>query len=399
LKALENLFDKARPAFEKGGKLEALHPLFEATEAFVLTPSTVTSSAPHIRDPLDLKRVMTVVVVALIPCTLFGMYNAGYQALLAEGAETGFLACFLLGMRLVLPIIIVSYAVGGAWEVLFAIVRKHEVNEGFLVTGLLYPLILPPTMPLWMVGAGVSFGVVIGKEVFGGTGMNILNPALTGRAFLFFAYPASISGDLVWTSIPSNPAELVDGYSGATALLIPHRAAAGANAVDALLNAPYSDFSWWNLFVGFVPGSIAETSTLCCLIGAAILIITGIGSWRIMLACVVGMTAMSGLLNVLAGENSSAFLTLPPWWHLVMGGFAFGTVFMATDPVTCTTTDVGKWIYGISIGVLVVLIRAINPAYPEGMMLSILFMNVFAPLIDHYVVRANIRRRELRYAG
>jgi len=405
LKALENLFDKARPTFEKGGKLQAFYPLFEATEAFVLTPSTVTSSAPHIRDPLDLKRVMTVVVVALIPCTLFGMYNAGYQALLAEGAETGFLACFLLGMRLVLPIIIVSYAVGGAWEVLFAIVRKHEVNEGFLVTGLLYPLILPPTMPLWMVGAGISFGVVIGKEVFGGTGMNILNPALTGRAFLFFAYPASISGGRVWTQIPLLPsgapdkAQLVDGYSGATPLLVCYDAEPGLTAVQALGQTPFGDLSWTNLFIGLVPGSIAETSTLCCLIGAVILIVTGIASWRIMLACIIGMTAMSGLLNVVAGESSSAFLTLPPWWHLVMGGFAFGTVFMATDPVTFTTTDVGKWIYGISIGILVVLIRAINPAYPEGMMLAILFMNVFAPLIDHYVVKANIKRRELRYAG
>lgn len=398
MKAIEKIFAKARPAFEKEGKLRAFFPLYEAMETFVLTPATVTKSAPHIRDPIDLKRVMSVVVVALAPCTLFGIYNAGYQALLARGASTGFVDCFGLGLRLVLPIIVVSYAVGGAWEVLFAMVRKHEVNEGFLVTGILFPLTLPPTMPLWMVAVGVSFGVVIGKEVFGGTGMNIFNPALTARAFIFFAYPATISGDQVWTAIPGDKSELVDGFSGATALLIPHRAEAGTNAVQALIHAPYGDFSWTNLFIGFVPGSIGETSTLCCSIGAVILILTGLGSWRIMAACTIGMAVMSGIFNLTAGPGAPAFWTLPPWWHLVMGGFTFGTVFMATDPVSCATTDTGKWIYGIAIGVLAVLVRVINPAYPEGMMLAILFMNVFAPFIDHYVVRANIRRRELRYA-
>jgi Na+-transporting NADH:ubiquinone oxidoreductase subunit B len=398
LKLIEKFFDLQRPLFEKGGKLEKLYPAFEAGETFLLTPSTVTRTGPHIRDPIDLKRVMIMVVISLIPCTVFGMYNAGYQALRAEGAGLDFLDCMTRGAYLVLPIIITSYAVGGTWEALFSIVRRHEINEGFLVTGILFPLTLPPDIPLWMVAAGISFGVVIGKEIFGGTGMNILNPALTARAFVFFAYPAHISGDRVWTALPQDAGHLVDGYSGATALLIPHQAEAGSNAVQALLNVSYNDFSWMNMFLGFIPGSIGETSTLCCLIGAVFLILTGIGSWRIMAAVCVGMTAMASFLNFMATETSGAAMTLPAWYHLVMGGFAFGTVFMATDPVSAAITNKGKWVYGILIGVLIVLIRVVNPAYPEGVMLAILFMNIFAPLIDHYVVKANIRRRELRYA-
>jgi Na+-transporting NADH:ubiquinone oxidoreductase subunit B len=398
LKALENLFHKLRPPFDKGGKLEKLFPLFEATESFLLSPSKVTLTGPHIRDPIDLKRVMITVVVALLPCTLFGIYNAGYQALQARGMESDLLSCFTWGARLVVPLIVVSYAVGGVWEVLFAIVRRHEINEGFLVTGLLFPLTLPPTLPLWMAALGISFGVVIGKEAFGGTGMNVLNPALTARAFVFFAYPAQISGGKVWTDAPVDKAQLVDGYSGATALLVAHDAGTGLSVVDALHSAPYNDFSWMNMFLGFIPGSIGETSTLCCLIGAFILIVTGIGSWKTMAGVTIGMVGMSGALNVLAGPESGAFLTLPPHWHLVMGGFAFGTVFMATDPVSSPTTDKGKWVYGVLIGVLATLIRVVNPAYPEGMMLAILFMNVFAPLIDHYVLKANIKRRMLRSA-
>jgi len=399
LKALENLLDKVRPLFEKGGKLQKFHAAFEAGETFFLTPPWVTKTGPHVRDPIDLKRVMITVVVALTPCTLFGIYNAGFQSLRAQGIDPTLIASFMTGLPLVLPIIIVSYAVGGTWEAIFAIVRGHEINEGFLVTGLLFPLTLPPTMPLWMVALGVSFGVVIGKEIFGGTGMNILNPALTGRAFLFFAYPAHISGDACWVGTPTDASSLVDGYSGATGLLLTHGGGAGTHATDILASASFGDFSWMNMFLGFIPGSIGETSTLCCLIGAAILIATGIGSWRVMAACVVGMGATATLLNLLAGPGSSAFLTLPAYYHFVMGGFAFGAVFMATDPVSCATTDKGKWVYGICIGILATLIRTVNPAYPEGMMLAILFMNIFAPLIDHYVVQANMKRRELRYAG
>jgi len=398
LKALENFFDKLRPLFEKGGKLERFHAAFEAGETFLLTPPWVTQTGPHIRDPLDLKRVMIVVVVALIPCTLFGIYNAGYQALRAAGAEATLVHSFVTGLPMVLPIIIVSYTVGGILEAAFAFVRRHEINEGFLVTGILFPLTLPPTIPLWMVALGVAFGVVVGKEIFGGTGMNILNPALTGRAFVFFAYPAYISGDTCWIGMPGDPSSLVDGFSGATPLLVSHGAAIGTHAVDALKATTYGDFSWLNMFLGFIPGSIGETSTLCCLIGAAVLILTGIGSWQVMAAVTIGMAVTATLLNLIAGPASSAFLTLPAHYHFVMGGFAFGTVFMATDPVSCATTATGKWIYGACIGVLVTLIRTVNPAYPEGMMLAILFMNIFAPFIDHYVIKANMRRRELRYA-
>jgi len=396
MKFIETLLDKVRPLFEEGGKLEKHYPGFEAIDTFLMTPPDRTKGAPHVRDPIDMKRVMVTVIFALLPCTLFGMYNAGYQALIARGMDTDIGSCFYWGAYLVLPIILTSYAVGGAWEGLFAMVRRHEINEGFLVTGILFPLTLPPTCPLWMVALGVTFGVVIGKEVFGGTGMNILNPALTARAFVFFAYPANMSGDRVWSDINKVTGDVVDGYSGATPLLATDRGGAGELAVDTLADA---SFSWGNSFLGFIPGSIGETSTLCCLIGAAILIVTGIGSWRIMAACVIGMVGMSSVMNLLAGEASNAFLTLPPWWHVVVGGFAFGTVFMATDPVSAPATEKAKWIYGILIGILAVLIRTINPAYPEGVMLSILFMNVFAPMIDHFVIAANIKRRMLRYAG
>ena len=387
---LQKLLENQKGVFGKDGKLEKYFPIFEMTETILFWTNTRTKSGPHIRDGLDTKRFMMTVVVALLPVTLFGMYNAGFQHFKALGISPAFADAFGFGLWQVLPIILVSYIVGGFWEVLFAIIRKHDVNEGFLVTGLLFPLVLPPTMPLWEVAVGVSFGVVIGKEVFGGTGMNILNPALVGRAFLFFAYPAKISGDKVWTAIDAVKDKIVDGFSGATPLSIAVGAEHGMSSVKA---ASAAGFSFHDMFFGFIPGSIGETSTFLILIGALILIITGVGSWRIMLSTVLGGLAMAGLFNVLAGANSSSILSMPGYYHLVLGGFAFGTVFMATDPVSAAQTAKGKWIYGFLIGVLAVLIRTVNPAYPEGMMLAILFMNVFSPLIDYFVVQGNIRRR------
>ena len=384
MKPIRKLLDQAEPLFEEGGKFERLYPLYEAADTLFFSPAQTTVGSVHVRDAFDLKRMMSVVVLALIPCTLMGIYNAGYQARLAQDLSTAFFPCIALGAWKVLPIIIVSYVVGGFWEVLFACVRKHEINEGFFVTGLLFPLTLPPTMPLWMVAVGVTFGVVIGKEVFGGTGMNILNPALAGRAFCFFAYPGAISGDKVWT------ATKVDGFTGATPLSVVAAGEKGVHASDALAGAPYE---YSQAMLGFIPGSIGETSTVACLIGAAILIVTGVGSWRTMAACVIGMVGTSALLYACAGDSSSAMLTIGPHWHLVLGGFAFGTVFMATDPVSCAATNLGKWIYGILIGILCVVIRCVNPAYPEGMMLAILFMNVFAPAIDYYVFKGHMKRR------
>lgn len=385
-----NLLEKQKGVFGKDGKFEKYFPIYEMTETILFWTNTRTKSGPHIRDGLDTKRFMMTVVVALLPVTLFGMYNAGFQHFKALGISPEFSQAFVFGLWKVLPIILVSYIVGGFWEVLFAIIRKHEVNEGFLVTGLLFPLVLPPTMPLWEVAVGVSFGVVIGKEVFGGTGMNILNPALVGRAFLFFAYPGKISGDKVWTAIDAAKDKIVDGFSGATPLSVAVGAEHGISSVKAATDA---GFTFHDMFFGLIPGSIGETSTFLILIGAAILIITGVGSWRIMVATVAGGLAMAGLFNVLAGPGSSSILSMPGYYHLVLGGFAFGTVFMATDPVSAAQTLKGKWIYGFLIGVLAVLIRTVNPAYPEGMMLAILFMNVFSPLIDYFVVQGNIRRR------
>jgi len=395
MKFLENTLEKLKPQFEKGGKLEKLYPLFEAADSFMFTPRSRTQGRPHIKDAFDMKRMMISVVLALIPPTLFGIFNAGYQSLTAQGLSTNPLDCFLLGLQLVLPIIIVSYAVGGFWEVLFALVRKHEINEGLLVTGLLFPLTLPPSIPLWQVALGISFGVVIGKEVFGGTGMNILNPALTARAFIFFAYPAYISGDRVWTAVDYAKDQLVDGFTGATPLLAASNAQAGTNVIEAV---QASNFTWWDMFIGLIPGSIGETSTLACLLGAAFLLIIGIASWRIMLGMLLGTLVVTVLFQVLTGPENSPILSLPFHYHIVMGGYAFGLVYMATDPVSASSTDTGKWIYGFLIGVLAPLIRAVNPAYPEGVMLSILFMNIFAPLIDYYVIQGNISRRLKAYA-
>jgi len=389
----EKIFESQRKHFEKGGKFERLYPLFEMQETFFFTPPDVTQGSVHVRDAISLKRVMIIVIVALLPAILFGAWNIGFQHFRAIGLESSDSANLMFGFQKMLPIIAVSYIVGGLWECVFALIRKHEINEGFMVTGMLFPLVLPPTIPLWMVAAGVSFGVVIGKEVFGGTGMNILNPALTARAFVFFAYPAAMSGDSIWIALNNAKDTVVDGFSGATALGVAAITPKG-NAIVASLEQ--AGFSWEKLFYGTIPGSMGETSVLACLIGAAILIITGIGRWRIMVACVVGLYFGSLMMNAIATDTMPAFYSLPFKWHFVLGGFAFGAVYMATDPVSASATRMGQWIYGILIGVLVVLIRVANPAYPEGMMLAILFANVFAPTIDHFVVKAHSKRRLAR---
>ncbi len=405
MRFLRALLDKQARLFEKGGKLEKLYPLYEANDTFLFTPGHVTAGASHVRDGLDVKRLMMTVVVALTGCVYMAIYNTGYQANLAIRAGAPmldtwqsaavvalglsfdpdqWLACVIHGALYYLPVLGVTFAVGGAWEALFAIVRKHEINEGFLVTGMLFPLILPPTIPLWQVALGISFGVVIGKEIFGGTGMNVLNPALTARAFVFFAYPANMSGDTAWITAATTS----DGVSGATWLAL--TALDGDQALTGL--------DWGEAFMGFVPGSMGETSTLACLLGAAVLIITQVGSWRIMLSVALGTFVTAWFLNVI-GSNTNPAFAVSPAWHFVLGGWAFGTVFMATDPVSAPASDPGRYMYGFLIGVLVVLIRVVNPAYPEGMMLSILFMNLFAPVHDYFVVRSNVKRRKARYAG
>jgi Na+-transporting NADH:ubiquinone oxidoreductase subunit B len=395
LKILEKFFDKIHPNFEKGRKYERYYPIFEMMDTILLWTNKRTQKEPHVRDPLDIKRFMMIVIVAVLPATLFGVYNIGLQHYRAVGVSAEFWDMFLFGLLKFLPIVIVTYAVGGFWEVLFAVIRKHEINEGFLVTGILFPLILPATIPLWQVAVAITFGVVLGKEVFGGTGMNILNPALTARAFVFFAYPGKISGDKVWTAIDAAKDKVVDGFSGATPLLVASGTPAGESAVKHVNDA---GFDFMNMFYGFIPGSIGETSTLAILIGAVILIATGVGSWKIMTAVFPGGYATALLFNAIAGPGSAGIFTLPAVCHLVMGGFAFGAVFMATDPVSAAQTETGKWIYGFLIGFLTIMIRTVNPAYPEGMMLAILFMNVFSSLIDYYVIKANIKRRLSRAA-
>jgi len=378
---LRKLLDKLKPDFEKGGKLEKFYPAFNAFETFLFVPDhTTASKGAHVRDAIDLKRTMVLVILSLIPCLLFGMWNVGYQHQLAFGiSDTTIIDNFLFGAIKVLPIVIVSYISGLTVEFIFAIIRKHTINEGFLVSGMLIPLVMPVDVPLWMVAVSTVFAVIIGKEVFDGTGMNILNPALTARAFLFFAYPTKISGNEVWINTSSEDGkQVVDAYSGATPL---GDAAAGlADKIPGI----------WESFIGIIPGSIGETSALACLIGAAILLYTGIGSWRIMLSVFVGGYIMALIFNQF-GLNT--LMQISPLHHLVLGGFAFGAIFMATDPVSGAQTNTGKYIYGFLIGLFAILFRVFNPAYPEGMMLSILFMNVMAPLIDHYVVAANIKRR------
>ncbi|WP_027708000.1 NADH:ubiquinone reductase (Na(+)-transporting) subunit B [Zooshikella ganghwensis] len=397
--SLRQFLDKIEPNFHKGGKYEKWYALYEAADTIFYTPGKVTGGTAHVRDGIDLKRIMITVWFCAFPAMFFGMYNVGLQALQAmptvgvsevDGLRGAFISlfssydvnswwdCLIYGAAYFLPVYIVTFVVGGFWEVLFASVRGHEVNEGFFVTSILFALILPPTIPLWQVALGISFGVVIGKEVFGGTGKNFLNPALTGRAFLFFAYPAQLSGDAVWTA--------VDNFTGATALGV-----AAADGMDALQNT----YTWAQAFVGTIPGSIGETSTLAIMLGGFVLLITGIASWRIVSGVMIGMIATSLLFNAISSESNYMF-AMPWYWHLVLGGFAFGMFFMATDPVSASMTNTGKWYFGGLIGVMVVLIRVINPAFPEGMMLAILFANLFAPLIDHFVVQANIKRREAR---
>jgi Na+-transporting NADH:ubiquinone oxidoreductase subunit B len=372
MKSLRNYLDRVKPQFEKGGKYQKLKSTFEAFETFLFVPNKVTHTGSHIRDAIDMKRTMTVVIIALIPSLLFGMYNVGYQHFLSHGEVVSFWQMFWFGFIKVLPIIVVSYVVGLGIEFAFAQARGHEVNEGFLVSGMLIPLIMPPDIPLWMLAIAVAFAVVFGKEVFGGTGMNVMNPALTARAFLFFAYPQDMSGDKVWI------ADKADAFSGATPL--GHALVGNFDKIQSPMD----------MFLGFIPGSIGETSTLAILIGAVILIATGIGSWKIMLSALVGALGFGYFLNLVSFNDYTA---IPAYYHLIMGGFAFGIVFMATDPVSAAQTNRGKWIYGFLIGIMIVLIRVFNPAYPEGVMLAILLMNVFAPLIDYYVVEANIKKR------
>ncbi|TSA27254.1 MAG: NADH:ubiquinone reductase (Na(+)-transporting) subunit B [Bacteroidetes bacterium] len=376
MKGLRRALDRIKPNFAKGGRFEKLHSTFDAFEAFLFVPDKVTFTGSHIRDAVDLKRTMSFVVIAMMPPLLFGMWNVGSQHFLANGMETGLWQNFWFGFLQMLPIVIVSYVTGLAIEFGFAQARGHEVNEGFLVTGMLIPLIMPPDVPLWMVALATAFAVVFGKEVFGGTGMNILNPALTARAFLFFAYPGEMSGDKVW--IVDKP----DAFSGATPL------------GDAMIAEVSKIPSPMDMFLGFIPGSIGETSKLAILIGAMILLFTGVASWRIMLSVVVGGLVMGLIFNLVALND---YMLIPAWEHLIMGGFAFGAVYMATDPVTAAQTLKGQYIYGFLIGFLAILARVFNPAYPEGMMLAILFMNVFAPLIDHYVIQANIIKRRKRW--
>ena len=402
MKVLRQLLDAAEPHFTHGGKLEKLFPIYELIDTFLFTPADVTQNASHVRDGIDLKRLMITVAVGLTPCIFMAMWNTGYQANLAmahlgmESADgwrgviidifgfgydpTSLLSNLVHGSLFFVPVFLVCNLVGGFWETLFASVRGHEVNEGFLVTGILFPLTLPPTIPLWQVAVGISFGVVIGKEIFGGTGKNFLNPALTARAFLYFAYPAQISGDKVWVAI--------DGYSKATPLgMVP------ADGIAALTGS----MTKMQAFLGTIPGSMGETSVLACLIGAAVLIGSGIGSWRIMLSMTIATVGLGALLHMVESTTNAMF-AMDPMWHLLLGGYAFGCVFMATDPVSASFTNLGKWLFGGLIGVMTILIRVVNPAFPEGVMLAILFANVFAPVFDYLVVQANVRRRALRTA-
>lgn len=366
--------------FEKGGRLGFLHSTADAFDTFLRVPATVTSKGAHVRDSVDLKRIMIVVVIALVPAALFGMWNVGFQHNLATGTDPGFWGTFFFGFLKVLPLYIVSYLVGLGIEFTFAQIRNEEVNEGYLVTGFLIPLIVPADIPLWMLALAVAFAVVFGKEVFGGTGMNFLNPALLARAFLFFSYPSSMSGSQVWVAFRHGE-QAIDGFSGATPLSY---LADGSRAVEALDRA---GFDFWNMFLGTVPGSVGETSVVAILLGAVILLWTGVASWKVMCSSVLG-ALLIGWLGTAAGVTD-----VPAWEQLVMGGFAFGTVFMATDPVTSAQTETGKWIYGFFVGALCITVRFFNPGYAEGMMLAILLMNCFAPLIDHCVTTTAINRR------
>ncbi len=390
---LRKKLDEVKPLFEKGGKYEKWFFIFEANETFLFTPKETTKNVGvQVRDAMDMKRLMITVVLSMVPCLIFGMINVGRQHFWATGQEGDLLAELLIGAQRVLPIVVVSYAVGLGIEFVIATIRRHPINEGFLVTGMLIPLILPPAIPLWQVAMATAFAVILGKEAFGGTGMNVLNVALTARAFLYFAYPTDMSGD-VW--VYSGGQAMVDGYTGATPLSIGAEVVGSGMEITREL-ASYGQgwadglFSFTNLFMGWIPGSIGETSVLMCLIGAAILVFTGVGSWKIIAGVFGGAFVMASFMQLM-GANE--YMLMPAHYHLVIGGLAFGAVFMATDPVTATQTEIGKWYYGILIGVMAVIIRVWNPAYPEGVMLAILLMNVFAPLIDYFVLQSNKKRR------
>ncbi len=382
MKALRNLVDKLKPTFSEGGKLSALHSTFEGFETFLFVPNTTTQKGAHIRDCNDMKRTMIMVVLALVPALLFGMYNTGYQHFLSLGQEAGLWECFWFGFLKVLPMIVVSYLVGLSIEFAFAQKRGHEINEGFLVSGLLIPMIMPVDVPLWMLALGTAFAVVIGKEVFGGTGMNVFNPALLARAFVFFAYTPFMSGETVWVAGlgKAEAGMIADGFSGATAL-------------EQLSTTGAMNYSICDALIGLMPGCVGETSVIAIALGALILLVSGVASWRTMVSVFVGGLAMGLLFNAI---GANAYMEVPAYTHLLVGGFAFGAVFMATDPVTSAQTNAGKYIVGFMTGALAVMIRVINPAYPEGMMLSILFMNALAPLVDYFVVERNITRRKNR---
>ena len=382
MSSLRKLFDRIEPRFSEGGKWERWAPLYEMVDTIFYVPGTVTSVAPHVRDAVDMKRSMFTVIIALLPALIFGIYNTGYQV----SPDAGFVQNMLTGGVAVVPLILVSYIVGGLWELLFAVVRRHEINEGFLVTGLLLPMTLPPDMPLWMVAMGISFGVVIGKEVTGGTGYNVFNPALVARAFIFFAYPGEMTGDHIWS--------LADDLTAATPLAV----AASVEGADAATLVSGAGYTVRDMFFGLIPGSVGSTSTLAALLGAFVLIVSRIANWRIIAGGLAGLVASALLANLVAPASQNTMLSLSPFYHVIMGGFAFGLVFMATDPVTGAQTNTGRWIYGILIGVLCVMIRVLNQAFVEGIMLAILLGNAFAPMIDYFVLRRNIAKRQRAYA-
>ena len=393
---LKKILAESGKLFQEGKPLSFAYPLWEATDTILFSTDSQNKSGPHIRDNMDIKRTMFFVVIALIPCYLFGAYNIGYLNSAAMGVSSSVMNDFIIGMTYVLPILIITFIAGAICEISFAIIRKHEINEGFLVSCALIPLTMPPDVPLWQVFMGTSFGIIIGKEIFGGVGTNVFNPALTARAFMYFAFPTKISGDKVWAVGP-------DGYSGATALAIPANPVEYDTASNLFAASTRFDYSLMNMFWGLIPGSIGETNKLLILLGAIFLIYCGIASWRIMVSCVLGLVFTSVLFNLLSyltvdgilqsGGTPNAMLTITPLQHILIGSFLFGTVFMATEPVTSSHTNTGRWIYGFLIGVLTVIIRSINPAYPEGVFLAILIMNMFAPLIDYYVVQSNIKMR------
>lgn len=396
MQLLRRFFDSQRPHFQSGGRLARYLPLFEAIETVFFTPAEVSPGGPHVRDNLDVKRFMTLVIVMLLPHLFFGMYNTGYQALLAAGREPQPVTCLLIGLTHVIPLVLVTYAVGFAWEVLFAVIRGHGMSEGLFVTCMLFPLTLPPTTPLWQVALGISFGIVIGKEIFGGTGRNFLNPALTGRAFLFFAFPVRMSGDAVWTaeaiwrSAGAGMDKAVDAVTAATPLAVAALTPTGSPIQVALHDAGYG---FWKLFWGIYPGSVGGTATWLCLMGAVALCLMGIANYRIVVGGIFGILCTGIVFNLVAKEGGNPWLGLNPCYHLVMGGFAFALAYMATEPVSGPDMDAARWVYGFLIGALTLLIRVFNPAFPEGAMLAVLFMNLFAPLMDHVVVQARLRKR------